>query len=175
MIYVGTFSKSLFPALRLGFVVAPQALVGSFGLALRAFAPSAPLGHQATLADFIAEGDFAAHVRRMRKLYAERHQALLQAAARHLADWLDVVPTNTGLHTIAHFTGALQGPAVAAAAAKRGVAVTPVDAFALRPLARSGLLLGFAAFPPAQIEQAATTLAKAFREVVSDAETRLPA
>jgi GntR family transcriptional regulator / MocR family aminotransferase len=169
VIYVGTFSKSLFPALRLGFVVAPQALVGPFALALRAFAPSAPLGHQATLADFIGEGDFAAHVRRMRKLYAERHQALQRAVAGHLGPWLDFVPTNTGLHAIAHLAAGLDGRVVAAAALERGVVVTPVEAFALRPLARSGLVLGFAAFSPAQIDQAASILADVFRDFEREA------
>jgi GntR family transcriptional regulator/MocR family aminotransferase len=172
VIYVGTFSKSLFPALRLGFVVAPRALVGPFAMALRAFAPSAPLVHQATLADFIGEGDFAAHVRRMRKLYAERHQVLQGAVGRHLESWLEFVPTNTGLHTMAYLAEGLDGPAAATAALERGVVVTPVEAFALRPLARSGLVLGFAAFPPAQIEQGAMVLAQALHTLSNSAAIR---
>ncbi len=163
VIYVGTFSKSLFPALRLGFVVAPAALTPAFESALRAFAPSAPLGLQATLAAFIEEGDFAAHVRRMRRLYAERHQALLDAAGSHLGEWLTVEPTNTGLHTVARFKCDVSAQAVTAAAHERGVVVTPVSHFALGPVRSDGLVLGFAGYSPAQIDTAAAELAKSFR------------
>src|SRR5262249_23632440 len=80
VIYVGTFSKSLFPALRLGFFRAPPSLVATFETALAAFSPGVPTSLQAIVADFIEEGLFATHIRRMRRLYAERYQAFFDGA-----------------------------------------------------------------------------------------------
>ncbi len=82
VIYVGTFSKALFPALRLGYLVLPPALVGMFRNAIALMLRSVPLAAQMALAGFIADGHFASHLRRMRELYAERRQAFLVAAAR---------------------------------------------------------------------------------------------
>ncbi|MCW8175558.1 PLP-dependent aminotransferase family protein [Verminephrobacter aporrectodeae subsp. tuberculatae] len=101
VIYVGSFSKSIFPALRLGFILAPPPLVPFFCTSLEAFSPGVPTHLQTVLAEFIAEGHFATHVRRMRRLYAERYDALAHAVGTHLARWLELAPTRTGLHTFA--------------------------------------------------------------------------
>ena len=160
VIYVGTFSKTLFPALRLGFILVPPALVQIFETGLAAFSPGVPTSLQAHVSDFIVEGHFAAHVRRMRKLYAERCQSLLAAADRHLAPWLDVVATNTGLHTVAWLKQGLRGADVARAAAERNLTVAAIDRFYIGPLPRQGVMLGFGGFGPVQIEAGAKTLAE---------------
>src|SRR5690606_28385409 len=97
VIYVGTFSKTLFPALRLGYLLVPPGLVEPFERMMRCFVPGVPSNPQAVVADFMDEGHFATHIRRMRKLYAERHDALLDAARERLSGLLEVVPTGTGL------------------------------------------------------------------------------
>src|SRR6185437_5438396 len=102
VLYVGTFSKSLFPALRLGFMLVPPALVEAFEKVSAAFVQGVPTSVQAVVAELIEEGLFATHIRRMRRLYEERHAALCEAARRDLRGLLDVVPTESGLHTIGH-------------------------------------------------------------------------
>lgn len=151
VIYVGTFSKTLFPSLRLGFLVAPPQLAEQIGICLDAYSPGVPTALQGIVAAFIVEGHFATHVRRMRKLYQERHQALLAAAATHLAGDVEVVPTHTGMHTIAYLRDGLDAPAVARAAAERGITVAPISRFGLEPVMRDGLVLGFSGFTPTQI------------------------
>jgi GntR family transcriptional regulator/MocR family aminotransferase len=163
VIYVGTFSKSLFPSLRLGFFLAPPSLVATFGTALEAFLPGVPTSLQATVSDFIDEGLFATHIRRMRKLYAERHQLFIDAARSQLSEWLDVVPTNTGLHTIGLLRGGLTGTEVSAAAAGRGLTVAPISRFCIDPIATEGLVLGFSGTTPTQIRAGVAAL----REVLA--------
>jgi GntR family transcriptional regulator/MocR family aminotransferase len=160
VIYVGTFSKSLFPALRLGFFLAPPALVATFETALSAFSPGVPTSLQAIVSDFIEEGLFATHIRRMRRLYAERYQAFFAAAQDRLAAWLDIVPTDTGLHTIGLLRGGLTGAAVSVAAAERGLIVAPISRFCIAPGAVEGLVLGFSGITPPQIAAGVTALAE---------------
>jgi len=165
VIYVGTFSKSLFPALRLGFLLAPPALTEYFRMSLEAYSPGVPTALQATVADFINEGHFATHIRRMRKLYAERCQALFDAAQQRLAAWMDLVPTNTGMHTIAYLKPGFDADLISAAAAKRGVTVTPISRFYLGPAPHQALVLGFSGFTPAKIQQAAHALEEVFLDL----------
>ncbi len=163
VIYVGTFSKSLFPALRLGFLLAPPSLIETFETALQAFLPGVPTSLQTIVSDFIDEGLFATHIRRMRRLYAERHQVFVDAARARLSDWLDVVPTNTGLHTVGFLRAGLTGAEVSAAAAERGLTVAPISRFCIEPIAAEGLVLGFSGIAPAQI----TAGVKALGEVLA--------
>lgn len=165
VIYVGTFSKTLFPALRLGFILAPPALVRTFETSLAAFSPGVPTSLQDHVCDFIAEGHFAAHVRRMRRIYAERCQALLDAGARHLSPWMNIVPIATGLHTIAWLKPGLRGAAVAGAAAERNLTVAEISRFCIEPIAREGLVLGFGGITPTQIETGARLLAEVLKTV----------
>jgi GntR family transcriptional regulator/MocR family aminotransferase len=160
VIYVGTFSKSLFPALRLGYLLAPPALVGTFRAIMSKFLHGVPSHTQAVVAQFIDEGHFSAHVRRMRLAYQERHQTLLQAARRQLAGLLDVVPTDSGLHTVGYLAPALREADVAAAADARGVTVSPIGRFAIAPVGLNGLVLGFGGTPPPAIETGVRTLAQ---------------
>jgi GntR family transcriptional regulator/MocR family aminotransferase len=165
VIYVGTFSKTLFPSLRLGFLVAPPHLVEQMGICLEAFSPGVPTALQGIVADFIVEGHFATHVRRMRKLYQERYQALEDAALAHLAPDLQVVPTQTGMHTIAYLRDGLDAVALTRAAARRGVTVAPISRFCLDPVARDGLVLGFSGFTPADIRAGAMDLRRSIDDL----------
>lgn len=158
VIYVGTFSKVLFPGLRIGYLVLPPRLVAGFVRAKTTADGHGALLPQAVLADFIAEGHLAQHVRRMRKLYRERQQALLGALQRHCPG-LRVGPAEAGLHLVAEFTDQRDDKAIALAAAAQGLTVAPLSRYAIRRQL-SGLLLGYAAFPPAELERAAQLLGK---------------
>ncbi|MSU90042.1 aminotransferase class I/II-fold pyridoxal phosphate-dependent enzyme [Rhodobacteraceae bacterium 2CG4] len=160
VIYVGTFSKALFPAVRLGYIVAPPALVPMFDRTLGAVAHGVSHAMQAIVARFIEDGHFAAHIRRMREIYAQRRDTLLSEAAQHLAGRMDVRPTDTGFHTIGTLpVGGPDETAVSRAAATAGLAATPLGRFALRPLPVRGVTLGFSAVPPPQIARGVRTLA----------------
>ena len=159
VIYVGTFSKSMMPSLRLGFMLAPPALVETFETALEAFSPGVPTSLQAIVADFIDEGLFATHIRRMRKIYAEKCDWLVSAAGRQLAPWLDIQPTNTGLHTIGLLRGGLIGADVSDVAASRGLTVAPISKFCMTPIDVEGLVLGYGGLSQRQIANGVTELA----------------
>ncbi len=161
VVYVGSFSKSLFPALRIGFALAPPSLARHLRVNLEAYSPGVPTALQAAVASFITDGHFDTHIRRMRRLYAERHQCLAEAAARWLAPWLALVPTNTGLHTIARLKPGLSAEAVSREAARQGIVAAPLGRFCLAPVAGQDgvLVLGFGGFAPAEITRAARCLA----------------
>lgn len=159
VVFAGSFSKVLSPALRLGYVVLPADLVDPVAAALSVIrGPASPL-MQATLARFMTEGHFARHLRRMREVYAERHDALITAARRQLAGRLDVRAVNAGLQTVGLLAPGIDGATVAARAAEHGVEVVPLARYARQPLEQDGLQLGFAAVPPAEIRRGVDLLA----------------
>jgi GntR family transcriptional regulator / MocR family aminotransferase len=162
VIYVGTFSKSVYPALRLGFLIAPAVLRDRLVATRRALAdPQPPFLDQAILADFIAEGHFARHLRRMRSVYAERLAALTDAAARLCGGALTLRPTRSGLHAVADLHG-IDARLVCEEAAQRGVEVMPLSAYAFdHAHVDNALVLGFAAVPPAELYRGMQGLAAA--------------
>ena len=168
VIYAGTFSKALFPALRLGYLVVPPELVDAF-VAARALADRhSPSVTQAALADFIDGGHFARHVRRTRALYAERQAALVRAARRTLGGLLEVAPAEAGMHLMGWLPAGVDDRAAARAAQARGVDVPPLSAYRARPGRRGergGLMLGYAAYAPREIDEACGRLALALRDV----------
>jgi len=164
VIYVGTFSKSLFPALRLGFMLVPPSLVETFERVSAAFVQGVPTSNQAIVADFIEEGHFATHIRRMRRIYEERHDTLCDAAARDLGDLLQIVRSDSGLHTIGLLRHDLSEIAVARAAAERGITVSPIARFSIEPIVVKGLVLGFGGIPPAAIRRGVAVLGEVLRD-----------
>ena len=101
VIYIGTFSKVLFPALRLGYIVVPKDLVPAFSAARDVADVFSSTLYQVVLTDFIREGHFARHIRRMRMLYMERRRALVKAIQLQMGDVLEVVGAEAGLHLVA--------------------------------------------------------------------------
>ena len=128
VIYLGSFSKTLFPALRLGFVIVPPDLQDRVVAARSAADQHPPWLEQAVLADFITEGHFARHLRRMRAAYRERLEALAHAADRYCRGRLRLRPVQTGLHAVADLDGA-DAARVSREAAARGVEATPLSAY----------------------------------------------
>jgi GntR family transcriptional regulator/MocR family aminotransferase len=165
VIYTGTFSKVLFPALRLGYMVVPEQLVDAFVTA-RALADRHPPGlEQALAAEFLAEGHFARHLRRMRALYAERQQALLTALRTEIGGSLEVAPDEAGMHLIAWLPNNADDAEVARRAVEAGVMLNAVSTYSMKTRLRPGLLLGYAAFNARQIREATRKLGAILRDV----------
>nr|WP_229482069.1 PLP-dependent aminotransferase family protein [Massilia sp. JS1662] len=166
VIYVGTLSKVLFPALRLGYVVAPPALAAALARAKAVVDRHSPIVPQATLADFIAGGHFARHIRRTRDAYGERRQALVDALDARLEGRLRQGPSDAGLDLCVHFTERLDEETVAHHARDLGVDVRTLGYYT-NPQAGAacaidpGLLLGFSAFTPDAIRAGVDDLARA--------------
>lgn len=165
VLYCGTFSKVLFPALRLAYLVAPPAIVPALRDRLLRQGARASLVAQVPLARFIASGLFAQHIRRMRRLYAERQRGLLRAIDMHLKGLLIAEPAEAGMHLVARFTPALlkrmDDIEASERAAQAGVVAKPLSGYSALANPGQGLVLGFAAFDEPAIEEAARRLAEA--------------
>jgi GntR family transcriptional regulator/MocR family aminotransferase len=150
--YVGTFSKSLFPAIRVGFIVTPPWARDALVAARQSVEGPHSVVAQEALADFIAEGHLTRHVRKMRRVYAERRTALLEGLAR--IPWLEPVPSVAGLH-LAAFTGpGIDADALEARAHEQGVGIRSIRSFYLGKPGRSGIGFGLGPISRQQIEAA---------------------
>jgi GntR family transcriptional regulator/MocR family aminotransferase len=148
VIYIGSFSKTLFPALRLGFMIVPGDVRERMLSARRVTDVHPPLLDQAVLADFIEGGHFERHLRRMRMAYKERLEALVAAAGRYCGGAIHIRPVTTGLHAVADLSGA-DALTVSEEAFRRGVEVAPMERYCIVPSrAANALVLGFAAVRP---------------------------
>lgn len=166
VIYCGTFSKLLFPSLRMAYAVLPDQLIVPFTAALSLTYRHLPLIVQTTLHEFISEGHFGRHVRRMRLLYAERAQALRQAADAHLAGLLEIPKITMGLDTPAFLPSESDDKYIAQLAAQAGIESRPLSVYAGAHTAPPGLLLGFAAVSPTEINAGARILARVLEAVI---------
>jgi GntR family transcriptional regulator/MocR family aminotransferase len=165
VLYVGTFAKALFPSLRLGFVIVPPALIDPVRAARRAADGQPHHLDQLVLADFIAEGHYERHLRKMRGVYAERLEAVVDSAARYCRGALRLRPIAAGLHLVADLEGVADHEAAAAAAARR-IEVMPLSAFCLSPQTRAnGLVLGFGCLRPQVLADGMASLAAALDDV----------
>lgn len=163
VVYMGSFSKTMFPSLRLGFLVLPPELVEAFRRARSVIDGHSPLTEQAVLADFIAEGHFARHIRRMRALYAERQAALVEGARRELRGLLDIAPADGGMHLVGWLPEGVNDVEVSERALAAGIHARPLSSCTAAKLSRGGLLLGYAALTVPQIRDGVRRLAQALR------------
>ena len=143
VIYVGTFSKVLFPSLRLGYVVIPPDLVGRFLTIRRAMDLGPPTFFQEVLADFIAEGHFARHIRRMRVLYRERRSALVDSIGRELGASVEILGDEAGMHLTVTLPKGSRDLEIAERAARQNLWIWPLSPSYLGEVARPGFILGF--------------------------------
>jgi GntR family transcriptional regulator/MocR family aminotransferase len=165
VLYAGTFSKVTFPSMRLGYLVVPQGLIDVFASA-RHFADfHSPYLEQAVMTDFIVEGHFERHIRRMRAIYHERQVLLVNLARERLGGLLDVRPADAGMTVVGWLGGGLDDVATARAAERAGVHVLPVSPLAIRPLPPA-LLLGYAGVRDDEIRDGVNKLAIVLEQAV---------
>jgi GntR family transcriptional regulator/MocR family aminotransferase len=159
VIYVGTLNKALFPGLRIGYVVVPPALLQAFVGARYLIDRQPPTLQQTVTAEFMQQGHFAAHIRRMRHLYREQRDALATTLEKRASEWLEVAVPDQGMHLVAYLRGRLSDLAIEAAAQREGIMVRAISRFYRGAKPRAGLMLGFSGFPRQLIVPAAAKLA----------------
>jgi len=143
VVYIGTFSKVMFPALRVGYIVIPKDLVPAFCAARDAADVFSATLYQSVMTEFIREGHFARHIRRMRMLYMERRRALVKAIRVEMGGVLEVTGAEAGMHLATLLPPGIDDVAVSKKAAERGISVTALATCYLNPPARGGLILGY--------------------------------
>lgn len=173
VIYIGTFSKVIFPALRLGYIVVPTHLIPAFAAARDAADVFSSTLYQVVLTDFIREGHFARHIRRMRMLYMERRAALVEAIRSHMGDSLQVVGSEAGMHLVVLLPPGLDDVAVSRRAAQLGISAAPLSTCYAKPFSRGeassvsaagspgrhgGLILGYAGVSTREIRDGISKL-----------------
>ena len=157
VLYVGTFSKSLFPSLRLGFILVPERMVRIFDDAFSSWVSGPSTQSQGVVADFMDEGHFATHIRLMRRLYKARYDALMEAA-EVLPETVQIQPTNSGFHTPAFLHDQVDEEELVTQASAQNVTVAALGQYCLAPIHRKGLVLGFGSSTPAEIRAGIDTL-----------------
>lgn len=178
VIHVGTFSKTLSPQLRLGYMVLPMALVEMFSAAKRVADRHAATGVQRALARLLLDGSYDRHVRRIRRLQQARQSALVEALGRHLGDRIEVQGSASGLHLVVWFRALASAaePALVAAARERGVRVHPISPLFHPGAAASnrsaGLVMGYALLERDSIEDGVRRLAEALESLGRRARMR---
>ena len=158
--YVGTFSKSLFPSLRLGFVIAPPWAHGALVAAKQLSDWHAPLVSQDILADFIVEGHLARHVRKMRKVYSERREVLLNALQRFCGNRMRIVGIGAGLHLATQLDHSLSASALIERAREAGIVLDAMQRFSAADRKSDGLVFGYGGIGAREIGDAVRRLAR---------------
>jgi GntR family transcriptional regulator/MocR family aminotransferase len=153
VIYIGTFSKVMFPALRLGYMVIPSDLATAFSATRDAADIFSSTLYQAVMTDFIREGHFARHIRRMRMLYKERRSALVKAISIQAPDLLEVIGSEAGMHLVALLPPGTNDAAVARKAVEKALSAAPLSSCYSNPPARGGLILGYGGASVHQIHE----------------------
>lgn len=159
VIYVGTFSKTIFPSLRIGCAVVPPELVGVFSNARAMNDVHSSVVEQAILADFISEGHFARHVRRMRTLYETRRNVLLEECEKYLKNLLEVERADAGMHLVGWLPEGSNAAEISRRAAEQNLKLKLISTYYIKKsVLRDGFILGYTAFDERQIRHAVKKL-----------------
>jgi GntR family transcriptional regulator/MocR family aminotransferase len=170
VLYAGSFSKTLFPGLRVGYLVVPAPLAGAFAAAIAELYREGQLITQSILAEFIREGYLSSHIRRVRNLYAERRVAMIAAITRHFGDSLDIYGGQAGLHLVLGLPAFVDDAQVTKEAFVRGVIARSLSRYYMKQeCVRQGLLLGYASVPVDRIDAAFDVLATVIRRHLGEA------
>ena len=167
VVYIGTFSKVLFPSLRVGYIVIPADLVDRFLAVRHAMDVSPPHLHQAVLANFINEGHFSRHIRRMRVSYGERREILATSIRKEFGSLLQLHGAEAGLHLTVSLPKGYRDRAISVRAARQNLWLWPLSPAYLGAASRQGFILGFGGVTPAEIPDAVHR----FHEVVASRNT----
>ncbi|PXV58752.1 transcriptional regulator, GntR family [Dyella jiangningensis] len=160
VIYLGTFSKVMFPALRLGYLVVPKDLVADFHAGRDAIDTFSSMLYQSVMTEFIRDGHFARHIRSMRTLYMEKRAAVHDAIRRYIGDRLEVIGTEAGMQLAGYLPPGVDDVAVSRKAATVGVSVRPLTPCYLASPKRAGLILGYGGVSPEQIDEGVRKLSQ---------------
>jgi len=154
VIYLGNLSKVLLPALRLGYMVFPtKAMARQFAVAKSATDGQSNIINQAIISEFISQGHFSRHIRRMKLLYKKAQDDLASLISLHLKDLLTPIPVEAGMHFIAMLAPTLNAELVAAEALKEGLIIQPLSHYSLKFGEPNGLILGFSGFTFDEMEK----------------------
>jgi GntR family transcriptional regulator/MocR family aminotransferase len=160
VVYIGTFSKVLFPTIRLGYMVVPEDMIEACLIARMIITQQSPIPAQMVLAEFMREGHFMRHIRRMRKLYNDKRQVLLAAIDQHLGDIVTVGPSDTGMNVTLSLPEAIDDMELARVAWTHGLMLTGLSQYYQSPKSANGLVLGYTAVPLADIGKNVKKLAE---------------
>ena len=141
--YVGTFSKSMFAAIRLGYIVVPPGLVETFAQARNLLGQSSSAVVEQALSRFMDDGRFVEHIRKMRRVYRDRRDILFDCLTKDCADSLEPQPTDAGMHMLAWLKNGINDQAAHRALLETGIESLPLSIYCIKPLKRSGIVLGF--------------------------------
>jgi GntR family transcriptional regulator/MocR family aminotransferase len=170
VVYFDTFGKMLFPSLRVAYLVVPRATVALFQATGLNYDRPPPVPNQIILADFLASGQLAKHLRRCREAYAERRETLLSSLKEECGDLLTVEPGQEGLFVCARLPRGVDDRAIADKLRERGIVAAPLSPRYDRPTEDRGLLLGFSGHGPDRLREAVKTLALALKALVKTAD-----
>ena len=166
VIYVGTFSKTVFPSIRIGCLVVPREYVGVFTAARAVIDVHSSLIDQVILSRFISEGHYQRHIRRMRKLYDERQSVLVSECRKQLDGLLEVTELSAGMHVVGWLPKGVNDAAAAAGAAEKGVKAAAVSTYSSLGIERGGLILGYSGFGAKEIRAGVRKLRSALEDLM---------
>jgi GntR family transcriptional regulator / MocR family aminotransferase len=165
VIYIGTFSKVLFPSLRVGYLIVPKDLIRPFSRARENFDLFSSTLYQAVLTDFIREGHLGRHIRRMRTLYAERRDALTEEIRQQIGTTIEIVVAKAGIHLVIRLPAGVDDVNVSQRAFREGVAVMPLSICYQKKPRRGGLILGYGGTDRQQIREGIRKLASVLKQI----------
>ncbi|KAB0583887.1 PLP-dependent aminotransferase family protein [Ideonella dechloratans] len=166
VLHVASFGKTMFPGLRLGYLVLPTRLVERFAAARANVDRFPSVLHQAAMAGFLSDGHYARHLRRMRLLYASRYEALRESLHQHASDLIELPAVPAGLETVVWLPDGLDDSAAANRLAEKGIRVEPISKSRVHRAGRPGLVLGFAAWDPSAMDKAVKVMSGLLRAML---------
>jgi GntR family transcriptional regulator/MocR family aminotransferase len=166
VIYIGNLSKVLFPALRLGYMILPsKAIARLFATAKSVIEGQSTLTNQVIVTEFIRQGHFSRHIRKMKLLYKKAQDDLVNLVNLHLPGQLTPVPVEAGMHLVAWLNPGIEAEQLVAEAIKVGVIITPVSGYAIKYKQPGGVLLGFSGFTFPELEAGVIALKRVIGEL----------
>lgn len=164
VIYVGTFSKTIFPGLRIGCLVLPSNLVGIFSAAKNLIDVHSPMLEQAVLAEFINEGHFSRHIRRMRTLYQKRQEILLENCEKYLKDFVEIKKADAGMHLVGFLHEHISDSNLFEKGLEKDLKLSPLSNYYTNFPKRNGIIFGYTAFNEKEISNAIKQIAEIFEK-----------